>query len=1375
MFGSPSDEIGKIINNRYRLDSLLGQGGMSTVYKAFDQNLKRQVAIKFIHSHLSQDAEFVGRFEQEATAVANLRHPNIYQIYDSSREGQVYYMVMEYVPGTTLEEEISRRAKEQRRFSLDETLNIMIPTCKAVHYAHEQGMIHRDLKPSNIMIDERGVPILMDFGVAKLLDQGGNAYTATGVTLGTGAYMAPEQATGGTPDPKMDIYSMGVILFELLAGEQPFYSDSVLTLMMKHINEPVPNLRLTRNHLPEIIIQIAEKALEKRPEKRYQTAEEMANDLSVLIHGSSGKIPTVTPEIEPESAPEEDGELLSTMPLPTPSDGHPIVSPPSHINDTISDPILPVMETGVMPEPVEPLAPPTQTPTGSSSKITGAIPAAGTSGRGAIYGVIGTLIVLAIAAGAYFFWPDSDANELAQTDVPATSESSADTGEPTQADESTAIPIVESAVTLPSSLNMVEIPAGNYTVGVSEPSSEQAAAQEISLDNFWIDQYETTNAAYEVYLGSIAGVEPPASWVNGEYPAGEGDHPVMGLTFEEAAAYCQAQLKQLPTEAQWEVAARGLDGRLYPWGDEANGIDLPRSGSYPIGSQAKNISPFGVYDMSGNVWEWVDSPYDSVPNGQQVLRGGQFGLIRDSAYRLIGDPNQPSIFRTAGVRCAATEVELDQEAAIANWREKNNLLGLLVSDEFTDPGSGWPEYSDEVALFGYHPPDFYHVQLSTPDAKTAAFSGADLSDFTLEVDVFVEDTETETGQFEYGIAYRRDGDQYYTFAVNPRSQMWQVQQINGEDVTVLEEGSNSSIVGGYGKPNFNQLRVDAIGDRFNLWLNGSPVTIINHAALKSGDVGFYSRTADEPFIHIHYDGLEIRQALLTTAEESVLSELSPPEEIALEEEEPDEATQTGPLPSAIGMVPIDGGIQRIGDSLQIEIESTPFWIDRFEVNNERYAEFAAATGRDLPAYWEAVNIPAEQANHAVQGLTFDDAAAYCAWVGKRLPTESEWEIAARGPHGWLYPWGDDGSLVSLPRSGTYASGTILENRSYFGVYDLAGNVWEWVDEPYEAVGEGERVMRGGANNFQHDMVFRAIGEPTNTTMFTNAGVRCAADTVSEEADIDDRTLLEDGFANIESGWWQASAPVGPYFYGYHPADFYHVQVAAADSCLSVFQPFEPDDFIAEVEVFIADTDSEDGNFQYGLTTRQVGNDFYGFAISPRAATWHIVKNSSAGVEEIGSGPIETLSGESQENRDRLAVIAKGSIFSFFVNGQLVGRANDSSFDSGDIGFYVENFDETYSHIHYDKILIQALAAEAQIDNEVPAGSGYAVISPTCTGSVVTDETLVGFVSHEVRAGEILTNIAETYGVTVEQILAANGKSIDNPDAIRPGQTIVIPQ
>ncbi|MEM7348626.1 MAG: serine/threonine-protein kinase, partial [Chloroflexota bacterium] len=202
--------VGQTISGRYKISAILGQGGMSTVYKASDPNLHRDVAIKLIHPHLSNDPQFVRRFEQEAAAVARLRHQNIVQVFDFNHDNDVYYMVMEFVTGDTLQRKLKMLNAQKQRMPLSETSQIMAKLADAVAYAHSHSMIHRDLKPANVIINAQGEAVLMDFGVAKMMDA--VQHTATGAIVGTAKYMSPEQAQGNRVDERADIYSLGVML-----------------------------------------------------------------------------------------------------------------------------------------------------------------------------------------------------------------------------------------------------------------------------------------------------------------------------------------------------------------------------------------------------------------------------------------------------------------------------------------------------------------------------------------------------------------------------------------------------------------------------------------------------------------------------------------------------------------------------------------------------------------------------------------------------------------------------------------------------------------------------------------------------------------------------------------------------------------------------------------------------------------------------------------------------------------------------------------------------------------------------------------------------------------------------------------------------------
>jgi len=306
--------IGQTLNGRYLIQELLGQGGMSAVYKALDPNLKRVVAIKLIHPHLAMDNQFVQRFEEEAAAVASLRHPNIVQVYDFNTDKDVSYMVLEFLAGETLQDHLKRLTAQNRSMSVEQAIKYTINICDALGYAHQRGMIHRDIKPANIMLDVFGQAILMDFGIVKIL--GGSQHTATGAVMGTARYMSPELIRSEPADARSDIYSLGVTLYEMLSGKPPFVADSAMTLMMMHLNDPVPDPRSLRADLPPELVRILNKALAKDRNLRYPSTAEFVADLKKVQSvpfTEVGPIPNDT--IIPEAR-QTDSSVPSVTPSP---------------------------------------------------------------------------------------------------------------------------------------------------------------------------------------------------------------------------------------------------------------------------------------------------------------------------------------------------------------------------------------------------------------------------------------------------------------------------------------------------------------------------------------------------------------------------------------------------------------------------------------------------------------------------------------------------------------------------------------------------------------------------------------------------------------------------------------------------------------------------------------------------------------------------------------------------------------------------------------------------------------------------------------------------------------------------------------------------
>ena len=268
---------GSVIGNRYKIQEKIGNGGMATVYKALDQILNRYVAVKVLREEFTTDEEFIKRFNAEAQSAARLIHPNIVSVYDVGQEYNIYYIVMELIQGKTLKQII----EEDGHLSWKWAVNIAIQIASALEMAHKNNIIHRDIKPHNIMITEDGVAKVTDFGIAKAVSN--STITAFGTTLGSVHYFSPEHARGGYTDSKSDLYSLGVVMYEMVTGKVPFDADTPVSIALKHMQEePVPPIKVNKE-IPFAVNQIILKAMKKDPNERYQNASEMIKDLKFFI------------------------------------------------------------------------------------------------------------------------------------------------------------------------------------------------------------------------------------------------------------------------------------------------------------------------------------------------------------------------------------------------------------------------------------------------------------------------------------------------------------------------------------------------------------------------------------------------------------------------------------------------------------------------------------------------------------------------------------------------------------------------------------------------------------------------------------------------------------------------------------------------------------------------------------------------------------------------------------------------------------------------------------------------------------------------------------------------------------------------------------
>ncbi len=731
--------IGRALGGRYQIEELLGQGGMSAVYKATDPNLKRVVAVKIIHPHLSGDRQFVDRFESEAAAVAQLRHANIIQVYDFNHEGNTFFIVFEFVPGESVQEWLRRLNDTGRQVEIERAIELTVVVADALEYAHEQNLIHRDIKPANVMLHVRGQPILMDFGIAKIV--GGAQHTATGAVLGTARYMSPEQVKSARVDARTDIYSLGVTLFEMVSGRAPFEAESAMTMMMMHIQDPVPDVRRLRPDVPMDLARVISKALAKEPDDRFQTAAEMAAALRAVRMDSPTIAETMLPIDEP---PRESVTAVLTQPLPTPAEATQM----GQAGRTVAQ------QTAVEPTVVG---------------QTAAAPSQKAGPNWLLIGGVGLVVLLLLIFGLTQMIGGDDGSDVdvlltampGQRMTVMAAVPTMDTGE-TAVPQPTNTPAPDPATELPPSTEiptqtslpptpsptpivvpegMILIPGGRFLLGSSDGQADEQPQREVTLSPFFIDQFEVSNAQYRacVQAGNCTnGFNNSFTRVGYRDDAQFDNYPALGVTWNQAAAYCQSLGKRLPTEAEWEYAASGPTNFTWPWGNEFDPALSAASAAdvQPVDSFADGVSPFGLYNMAGNVGEWVQDTYDAnfyanAPaenpvnesgGGAAVFRGGSFantnGVFYTTSRRFAKARTQTDV--DLGFRCAAdlpgSEPEVAATATIPSGPFVRINQVVMVDGRYS---ANFETFNFTPSLTGQHIHFFFNTL--PPDQAGAPF------------------------------------------------------------------------------------------------------------------------------------------------------------------------------------------------------------------------------------------------------------------------------------------------------------------------------------------------------------------------------------------------------------------------------------------------------------------------------------------------------------------------------------------------------------------------------------------------------------------------------------------------------------------------------
>jgi len=623
----------------YEITGPLGEGGMAAVYKAYQAGMDRNVAIKVLPQNFAKDPQFAGRFQQEARVIAKLIHPHILPIHDYGEAEGYTYLVMPLINSGTL-----ASLMQGKPLPLPRVRKLISQLGDALDYAHSQGLVHRDIKPSNVLVDERGNCLLTDFGIAKLLQGGGEKFTATGSLVGTPAYMSPEQGRGDKIDARTDIYAVGVILYEMVTGRVPFEAETPVAVVLKHIQTELPPVRSLNPEVPEAVEAVIAKALAKDPADRFATAGEMVQALQAAIPDilDSGTWPgTAKTPSQPNLAAPTQPAKPSTITLTVPSALTRV--PRRAWLATIGVLVLLVILGGVA----------------RNTRIR----------RATAMQTAEAIVLLTQNAPT----ATSAATRL-PTEVPATSS-------PTETPLPTVRPTLEPGAVAEASTDgmvMVFIPAGPFIMGSNDrdPSAQSNEKPQVTvtLKDYWIDETEVTNAQYAECVHNGLCTETKSRHFDNEAYA---DHPVVGVDWFQAGTYCKWAGRRLPTEAEWEKAARGPDGLIWPWGNQepddtrANftGKDTQPVGSYPDGAGRA----FGVLDMAGNVWEWTSAwylsdyyktmPLDNPPGptdgpaNLRVLRGGSWGTTPVSIRAANRSRNAPTAQAdTIGFRCAADSV-----------------------------------------------------------------------------------------------------------------------------------------------------------------------------------------------------------------------------------------------------------------------------------------------------------------------------------------------------------------------------------------------------------------------------------------------------------------------------------------------------------------------------------------------------------------------------------------------------------------------------------------------------------------------------------------------------------------------------------------------